>query len=131
MSTLEVVLAIISIISFIIGLVSFIRAEFIKIKEKSSVGILKEKLISINQGLLSLFYTADSLVQIPKRREVSLEEIQDIARILRTQIYTLSDNIKEAHDKLEKVKYGELYKSTEIKNIQEILSEESTPSKKK
>ena len=122
MSTLEITLAIITIISFMIGLISFIKAEKLKIEEKSSVGILKEKLASINQGLVSLFYTADSIVQIPKNRTMSKEEIQDVGRIMRAQIYTLSNSIKETHNKLEHAKYGVLYDSSEIKNIQEIIT---------
>lgn len=120
MTTMEITLAIIGTVSSIFGIVSYIRSEIIKSNQKASVEILKEKLSGLNNGLINMFNAADAIVQIPKSREVSKEEFQDMGRQLRYQIYMLSKNIQETSKKIEKAKYDSLFKSSTIQDMTQV-----------
>lgn len=124
MSSSEIILGIISIISFLIGLYSFIQSEIRKTREKANVAILKEKLTSVYNGISSLYHTADAIVQIPKmEKEVRIEEMQNLARVLRGQLLSHATLIKESREKISDWKYGEMVQSSN--SISEELIKEN------
>ena len=106
MTVIEILLSIITVISFGLALFSFVKNYITKTKEQAKVEVLKERLKHLNSGLESLFQAANAMVQIPKNREVNVKEIQDISRILRSQIYLLSEETKKEWIRLNEWKFG-------------------------
>jgi len=111
MSTLNIILSIISVISFIIGVWSFINSLLIKSREKSNVEVLKSKLEDLHQGIHSVLLATNAIVQIPKSRTVTIEEIQDHARVIRGQLIILSDGVKKQRRTLDDWKFGDILRT--------------------
>lgn len=115
MNTLEIGLAIVSLGSFGLAVFSFVRMEIKKANEKANIEIMRERLKSLYQGLASLFHSADAIVQIPKAREgVSVNELQDLARVVRGQVYFQLERIKRSRMALDQWKFGELIGSGQL-----------------
>ena len=106
MNTLETVLAILTVISFGLTLFSFTRNYISKTKEQAKVEVFKERLKHLNSGLESLFQSANAMVQLPKKGDMHIEQLQDLARILRSQIYMLSEETKKDQLRLDEWQYG-------------------------
>ena len=112
MTTMNIVLAIISVLSFGLAIYSFVRTEIRKAHERANVETLKERLRALSQGLELLFQAANAIVQIPKgSREVKVEELQDLARVLRGQIYLLSEKTRKTRLRLDDWQFGVMFKS--------------------
>ena len=115
MNLLEIILAVISVISFLLAVFSFLRTEIHEINEKAKFNVMRERLNAIYRGLSSLYHSADAMVQIPKaRKDVSVDELQDIARLLRSQIYSQAELIKKSRAQMEKWKFGKMIPSERI-----------------
>jgi hypothetical protein len=111
MSTLDIILALISVISFGLAIFSFVRNELKKAHEQTNVETMKERLRALSQGLETIFQATNALVQIPKGREISVEVMQDIARLVRAQIFLLSDKTKKERLRLDDWQFGVILKS--------------------
>ena len=112
MDALNIVLALISVISFGLAVYSFVQTEINKANERANIEVLNEHMKHLHGGLESLFYAIDALIQIPKRREsMTVEQMQDMARILRSRIYFLSEEIRKLSDKLDNWRFGKVLKS--------------------
>ncbi len=113
MNLLEYTLAVISILSFLLAIWSTVRAELIKKQEVASRDILTERLNSLYQGSMSLFHTADAIIQIPKKQEnPNVTELQNMARVLRAQILAHAEIIKDSQANLNNWRYGKVFFST-------------------
>jgi hypothetical protein len=66
MNTLDFVLSIISIFSFLLAVFSIVRTEIKKAAEKTNIEVMKERIDSLYHGLVSVYHTTDAIVQIPK-----------------------------------------------------------------
>ena len=118
MSAIEILLAIISIISFGLAIFSFLRNEIHKANEKAKVEVMRERLNVLYRGLSSLYHSADSIVQIPKTREnVTVGELQNIARLLRSQIYSQAELIKKSRGQLDRWRFGKMVPSERMDDI--------------
>jgi uncharacterized protein HemX len=116
MTTIEIVLAIISIISFGLAVYSFVKNEIKKANERANVETLKERLKTLSQNLELLFQAANAIIQVPKNREVKVEELQDLARVLRSQIYLLSEKTRKMRLRLDDWQFGVMLKSESVKD---------------
>ena len=115
MTTLDLILAIISFLSFGFAIFSYIKTKINKVIDKANLEIYKERYKALHQELELIFYSADSIVQIPKKRDnVDIQELQDKARVLRGQIFLLSKNLKKTRNNLEKYQFGKMIKSAPI-----------------
>ncbi len=73
MNTLDFVLAIISITSFLLAIFPILRTQIKKAAEKANIEVLKERIESLYNGLVSIYHTTDAIVQIPKSHEVNIQ----------------------------------------------------------
>ncbi len=117
MNTLDFVLAIISIISFLLAIFSIARTEIKKAAEKANIEVMKERIESLYQGLVSVYHTTDAIVQIPKSQETDIQELQNLGRISRSQVYILLKKIEKERNRLKVWKFGKMIPSEPVEDI--------------
>lgn len=118
MSPLNIVLAVISVISFVLAVFSFVRTEIKKANEQAKIEIMREKLKNLYHALVAVLDSSNAIVQIPKARQASVEELQDLARITRGQVLVLLKGIGEYGRKLGEWKFGVMIPSGPLEQIQ-------------
>lgn len=114
-------LAIITVISFIITITTFVRTEIKKANERANIQILKERNAALQKSLARLFTTADAIVQLGKVDKADISHLQQIARVLRHEIYSILEDSKWNSNELAKWRFGTIMESasTPQKNIDE------------
>ncbi|HUU19222.1 MAG TPA: hypothetical protein VMW72_18870 [Sedimentisphaerales bacterium] len=118
MNTTEALLAIVSVISFGLAVLSFVRTEIKKANERANIEIMRERLNALHQGIESLFFSIDAIIQIPKHRDdVSVKELQDLGRVVRGNIYLLSQKVRKSRAGLDKWQFGKMIESDQINGI--------------
>jgi len=118
MSTLETMLAIISVVSFGLAVFSFVRTEIKKANERAKVEVMREKLNNLQGGLASLFYAADGMVQTSKRSDATLSELGNMARIVRGDIGTLLGGVRKYRISLDKWRFGVMIPSDKVEEME-------------
>lgn len=127
MGNIDAVLAIVSVFFFGLTVFSFIRKEIIKVNEKANIRVLQDRLEILQQGLGSLFHSADDIVQIPKERDdVTVADLQNYARLLRDNIYNQANLINKSKVQLDRWKFGKMI-PTEMADIVRHSKHSDTP----
>lgn len=119
MTTTEYILASISVISFGLAVFSFVRTEIGKAREASNIAVIREKLKGLSVGLIAAIHSVDAIVQVPKGREVRPEELQNLARITRGQLFTLVKVTSQYHRSLESWRFGKMISSDLMVDVDE------------
>ena len=88
------------------------------------MAVLQERLGNVHNGLESVFHSTNAIVQLPKRREANVEELQDAARALRSQVFFVARGVRESHESLQRWRSGERLTSQPVGALAtEILDE--------
>ena len=111
METLDALLIAVSILSFLLALFVFVRTEIRKAAEKANVEVMREKIESLYQGLVSVYHTNDAIIQIPKSQQTDIVTLQNLSRISRAQVYILLKKIEKERVRLKEWKFGAIIKS--------------------
>lgn len=111
MKILNVFFGLVTIVSFGIALYQRYEIKKNSVTERSKVIIQMEKINAIYEALRSIGSSVDMIVQVPKHNEVTVQELQNIARSVRSNIYVTMKLIKGQKRQLEQWRYGELVAS--------------------
>jgi hypothetical protein len=112
MTGLDVFFGVISVLSLGFAVLSYVQSEIRKANERANVEMMRERLKNLYQGLISIFHSADAAVQLPKTREnMTVEELQDMARVLRGQVYFLCQAARNSRNSLDDWRFGKPLKS--------------------
>lgn len=76
--------------------------------EAANVALHRERLRELTRGLQAVFQSADAIVQAPKSRDVSTAELQDMARLLRTQVSMMILDLQRYRCGLRHWRFGRL-----------------------
>ena len=106
MTTMELILIIVNFLSLGLAIYTIVRTRIRKAQERANIEVIREKLTGLHQELAALFHSVDGIVQIPKARDVGVEELQDIARIIRGNIGVILQGIRKYRNKLSNWKFG-------------------------
>jgi hypothetical protein len=123
MPLIETSLAVISVLSFALALFESWRNQILKVREKANVELVKQQLTSLLNGLESALHCVDAIVQIPKQREATIVELQDLARIARGQLFVLLRGFKDSRVQIDAWQFGQLLRSqnfTGLINMEEV-----------
>jgi len=122
MNTLEIVLAILTITSFGFTAFSFARTERKKANERANVEIMRQQFKDLHQGLQSIFYSIDAIVQTPKTGgQVTVKQLQNMARIARGQVHILSEGVRKSVDGISQWKFGVKLQSGELSDVVQTM----------
>lgn len=122
-NSVEIILSIISLIASGIGIYEFANKKIIKAREQANVELMKQRLNSQHEGLESLLHSIDAIVQIPKHRQATTDELQDLARVARAQAFILRRGIKQSKKHLDNWRFGNLIQSEDLSEFAEINGE--------
>jgi len=112
MNLLNVCFGIITVASFCFALWQYHK---IKINEKVELGKIAVSTQRIKQAyntIHNIAYVADMIVQRSKsENEISISELQNLARVIRGQAFILIEELSSEHSKMKNWKYGEMVQS--------------------
>lgn len=126
MDWLNVFFGIVGIGSFVFSVCTYYKTESKKMVEAAKAAMQKERMRNAHYALASVLHTIDSIVQIPKKGEVTVEQLQDIARLARGQAYIIGKQLEMERRRLKSWKFGELIESGLDEDEMEISEEEQS-----
>ena len=95
---MDALLAVISIVSFVLAIVTMYKTKREREQAANAAVVVGQRIDSAAMSLEGVFTAVDSIVQIPKARTASVEELQDAARVARAQVLVSAKILKEADD---------------------------------
>jgi len=88
MEILNIAFGVVTVFSFLFALYQRYEVKKHALTEKSKVAVQAARLADIYESIKSLGSNIDMIVQVPKHQEVTVQELQNIARGARVQILT-------------------------------------------
>lgn len=124
---MEATLGVIAVASFLIAVWQFYVSERGKDRERANLTVLRERVESAANSLEATFATVNAMVQIPKKRAVTVEELQDLARVARTQVISSAKGMRHSEDLVKSWQAGKLLRDiTENAGGQIVSDDEAT-----
>lgn len=117
MENVDTILAVVSILSFLLAVFAFVRNEIKKAAEKANVEVMREKIESLYQGLVSVYYSTDAIIQVPKTQRIDVATLQNLGRISRAQVFILLKKIEKERLRLKEWKFGTMIQSEPPEDI--------------
>jgi len=108
---MDILAAVVTIASFVLAVYIFVRSRIAAAREEGKIAVLRERLNNMRQSLTAIYYSVDAVVQIPKREETTIEELQNIARVTRGQILVLLKRIKRESEEMRDWRFGKMINS--------------------
>lgn len=124
MDWLNVGFGIVGIVSLVFSIYTYYKTESKKVIEAAKVAMQKERMRNIQYSLIGILHSIDAIVQIPKKGEINVSQLQDLARVARGQVYVLATELKTERKKLDVWKFGELVESNMEKEDAEAIEKE-------
>jgi hypothetical protein len=101
----------VGVISFIFSIYGYYKTESKKAIEAAKSAMHKEMIRNARQSLRGILYSIDSIIQIPKKSEVTIDQMQNLARIARSEAYLLAQQLEIEQKKLDGWQFGKLIES--------------------
>ena len=111
MTTMEWIFGIASVAGLGIAALEHIRGRIAAANERTNIFTIREQYKALVGGSTAVLHTIDSIVQLPKKRAVGIDELQDIARLARSQLYLVLQQVDESQKALGEWRYGEVIAS--------------------
>jgi hypothetical protein len=89
---------VISIVSFLLAIGSLYQTKREKERAAAAASIVAQRIDSAAVSFEGVFAAVNSIVQVPKTREASVAELQDLARVARAQVLVSAKILKEADE---------------------------------
>lgn len=116
MDILNIIFGVVGIAAFIFSLYSHFKMESKKVIEAEKRAMDIERIRNSRNSLLGILNSVDSIVQIPKKGPVKNSQLQDLARVARSQIMLLSKQLSVEESQMENWRYGQPMNSFTEKN---------------
>lgn len=111
MDWINLIFGVIGVISFGFSIYSHFDKESKKTVEAAKNATQKEMLRNAHLSLMGILNTVDMIVQLPKKENVSIEQMQNFARIARKEAYILSMQMQSRQKALNEWRFGEIIQS--------------------
>lgn len=125
MNWLNVVFGVVGIVSLVFSIYTYYKTESKKVIEAAKVAMQKERMRNTQHSLIGILHTIDAVVQIPKKGNVTIAQLQDLARVARAQVFILANELKAERKRLDTWQFGKLVESNpEDKNGETVIRED-------
>lgn len=111
MDWMNIIFGAIGVISFGFSIYSHFDKETKKSVEAAKNATQKELLRNANLSLTGILNTVDMIVQLPKKENITVEQMQNFARIARKEAYILSMQMQSRQKALNEWRFGEIIES--------------------
>lgn len=122
MDTLSIIFGIVGIISFIFSLYTYFITESKKVIQASNRAMQLERIRNSKHTLLGILNNVDAIVQIPKKGNVTIAQLQDLARVARSQIVVLAKQLEVEEKQMEGWRFGKLLESVQDIKVEKDLN---------
>lgn len=118
-----VVSSFVAALSFSFAIYTHFNIKSKKAIEAAKIAMQKERMRNVKFAVVNLIRSTDAIVQIPKHEKVTIEELQNLARIARAQAITLAKQLETEEEILSKWRFGELAESYPPQQLQSMRSD--------
>lgn len=101
----------VGIVSLIFSVYTYFRTKSKKTIEVAKASMQKERIRNTQYALKGILNSIDAIVQIPKKEDVSIVHLQNLARVARSQAFILTEQLEMEKRILNNWKFGELIQS--------------------
>ena len=108
MDILNILFGLITIISFIFSIFIYFKTESKKVTEAAKNAMMRERIQNIQTSLAILLNTIDAIVQLAKKSNVTVKQLQEVARLARFEAYELTKQINNEIKFQESWKFGKI-----------------------
>ncbi|MDR6809646.1 hypothetical protein J2Y45_006724 [Dyadobacter sp. BE34] len=108
---------IITIAAFIFSVVTYYMTETKKIIEAAKAATTKERLKNLETDMIRSLNAVNMIVQAPKHQQVTVSELQNLARLVRADLRITISKLDIEANKLTKWKFGEMYETELPKEV--------------
>ncbi|MCB9300976.1 MAG: hypothetical protein H6566_10040 [Lewinellaceae bacterium] len=116
MDTLNLVFGSVTIIAFIFSIYIYFKEESKKTIEAAKNATQIERIRNMKNSIGGVFNTIDMIIQIPKKGNISVDQLQDMARVARQQVFVIGKQLEMEEEQLKKWEYGRNFQSQNIEN---------------
>jgi len=109
----EIIGAIAGSLSFAFAVYTYLRARAQRVTEEAKTEIYRERLRNLQYSLTAALHSVDAIVQLGKQESTSVEMLQNLARIVRGQLYTSIKQVERQRGYLREWRFGQMVESPE------------------
>ncbi len=122
MSTWDWLFGIVGVVGTIFSFYTYFSTEKAKVVEEAKNNVQQEKLRSLHMSLVASFNSADGIVQTSKKENASLEQLGDMARILRGLLFLMAKDTETEASRLRSWRFGKMISSQdpELDHFKEV-----------
>lgn len=108
MDWLNIFFGVIGLISFAFAIYTYFKTESKRSIEAAKIAMQQERARNSKYAIINLLHSVDAIVQMPKQGDISIAQMQNLARIARAQAYTLARQLETDENAMKKWKFGEV-----------------------
>ena len=116
MDWINIGFALVCIGSFIFSLYAHFKTESKKAIEAAKIAMHKERVRNVHFGIVKIINAIDAIVQLPKKGNATVEQLQDFARLARGESYLLARQLEMEEKQLKDWQFGKMVES----NVEEM-----------
>ncbi len=112
MDLLNIVFGVVGLISFIFSIYTYFKTDSKRSIEAAKNAMYQERVRNVQYSLSNILRNVDALVQLPKKDDgMTINQLQNIARLARAQLFVLSQQLETEQENLGKWRFGEFIMS--------------------
>jgi hypothetical protein len=119
MDWLNITFGAVGLFAFLFSIYSHFATQSKKTIEAAKFAMMEERFRNIHLTVSALAHTIDSIVQLPKKGPVTVEQLQHIARDARVQAFIVQHQIGAEFHRMKTWRFGEVVRSSEEKEKEE------------
>ena len=120
---LDLIFGTVTVSAFIFSIYTHYKNKSKKEIEAAKNATHLERIRTTKNSLGGIFNTIDMIIQIPKSDEISIKQIQNMARIVRHQILVISKQLEMEENQLKEWEYGKVFTSQNFLTNKETKKE--------
>lgn len=119
MDVLNLVFGLVTVVAFLFAIYVYFKEESKRAIEAAKNATHIERIRNTKNSIGGIFNTVDMMIQIPKKGDISTEQLQDMARVARQQIFVIGKQLEMEENQLKEWEYGKNFSSQNFEKIQE------------
>jgi hypothetical protein len=108
MSAWDWIFGLVGICGLIFSVYIYYRSEIAKVVETANNRIRQDRIQNLHMYLIGALHNADTIVQTSKMDSVTPQELGNMARVLRGQLYAMAKVSESENKKLNKWRFGHM-----------------------
>lgn len=111
MDWLNIIFGLVGVASLVFSIYTYYKTESKKAIEAAKTAMIQERIRNAHFAVTNALNTVDTIVQLSKKDDVTVKQLQDLARVARKQTFILGKQLEIEEKRLEGWRFGEMIES--------------------